>query len=121
ALEGLDRNMKAGLVDRNAYRRQRAVLLTARAIAAEETDPTGARSLSLEAVKLEPTFVPAAAFAGRLLGEAGDLRRAGRTVQAAWKANPHPDLAETYAYLRPGSSARDRARPRQARAPKAAR
>jgi HemY protein len=100
--------MKAGLVDRNAYRRQRAVLLTARAIAAEETDPAGARSLSLEAVKLEPTFVPAAALAGRLLGEAGDLRRAGRLVEAAWRANPHPDLAETYAHLRPGSSARDR-------------
>src|SRR5262249_1583026 len=30
ALERLDRNMKAGLVDRNAHRRQRAVLLTAR-------------------------------------------------------------------------------------------
>ena len=108
ALERLDRNMKAGLLERGSYRRQRAVLLTARALAAGETDPAGTRALALEAVKLEPTLVPAAALAGRRLGESGDLRRAGRIVEAAWKANPHPDLADTYAHLRPGSSARDR-------------
>ena len=32
ALERLDRNMKSGLVDRDSYRRLRAVLLTARAL-----------------------------------------------------------------------------------------
>ena len=62
----------------------------------------------LEAVKNEPTLVPAAALAGRLLGEAGELRRAARVVEAAWKANPHPDLADAYAHLQPGDSARDR-------------
>src|SRR5205085_8527033 len=87
---------------------QRAVLLTARALAADENDPAAGRALALDAVKLEPTLVPAAALAGRLLGEAGDLRRAGRIVEAAWKANPHPDLADTYAHLRPGDSARER-------------
>lgn len=108
ALEQLDRNMKAGLVDRAAYQRQRAVLLTTRAYAAEEPDPASARAFVLEAVKLAPTLVPAAALAGRLLGELGDLRRAARIVEAAWKSNPHPDLADTYAHLRPGDSARDR-------------
>jgi HemY protein len=53
-------------------------------------------------------LVPAAALAGRLLGEAGELRQAGRIIETAWKANPHPDLADTYAHLRPGDSARDR-------------
>src|SRR5262245_40976598 len=108
ALERLDRNMRAGLVDRASYRRQRAVLLTARALAAEDRNPASARELAIEAVKVEPTLVPAAALAGRLLGEAGDLRRAARIVETAWKANPHPDLADTYAHLRPGDSARDR-------------
>jgi HemY protein len=84
------------------------VLLTARALAAEATDRQAARMLALEAVKLAPTLIPAAALAGRLLGEAGDLRRAARVIEAAWQANPHPDLAETYAHLRPGDSARDR-------------
>jgi HemY protein len=108
ALERLDRNMKSGLVDRAAYARQRAVLLTARALAAEEHDRETARALALEAVGLAPTFVPAAALAARLLGEAGELRKAARIVETAWKANPHPDLAETHAHLRPGDSARER-------------
>jgi HemY protein len=109
ALDRLDRNMKGALIDRASYQRQRAVLLTARALAEDHDRNSGkALALVLEAVKLAPTLVPAAALAGRLLGEAGDLRKAGRIVEAAWKANPHPDLAETYAHLLPGDSARDR-------------
>jgi len=108
ALDRLERNMKAGLLDKAAWQRQRAVLLTARALAAETTDRTLARTLALEAVRLAPTLVPAAALSGRLLGEAGDMRRAARVIEAAWQANPHPDLAETYTHLRPGDSARDR-------------
>ncbi len=109
ALERLDRNMKSGLVDRDSYQRWRAVLLTARAIESDAADDhDNAKTLALEAVKLAPTLVPAAALAGRLLGEARDLRRAARMVEAAWKANPHPDLADAYAYLQPGASARER-------------
>ena len=103
--------MKSGLVDRDTYRRHRAVLLTARALETDaQDDRDGARALALEAVKFAPTLVPAAALAGRLLGEARETRRAARIVEAAWKANPHPDLAEAYAYLQPGASARDRLR-----------
>jgi HemY protein len=108
ALERLDRNLKSGLIDRESFRRHRAVLLTARALEAEERDRDSARMLALEAVKLAPTLVPAAGLAGRLLGEAGDTRRAGRIVEAAWRANPHPELAEAYADAQPGDSARDR-------------
>jgi HemY protein len=108
ALDRLERNMKSGLVERRAYQRQRAVLLTARALAAEDADRDRAKALALEAVKLAPTLVPAAALAGRLLGEAGELRKAARIIETAWRANPHPDLAETYAHLRPGDSARER-------------
>jgi HemY protein len=108
ALATLESNMQSRLLDRPAYRRQRAVLLTARALAAEETDRDNANALVLEAVKLAPTLVPAAALAGRLLAEAGELRRAGRILERAWRANPHPDIAEIYAHLRFGDSARDR-------------
>jgi HemY protein len=62
----------------------------------------------LEAVKLAPDLVPAVSLAGRLLAEAGERRRAARFIERAWRANPHPDLAEVYAHLRPGDSARDR-------------
>jgi len=108
ALAALESNMRSGLLDRPAYRRQRAVLLTARALEAEETDRDNAVVLALDAVKLAPTLVPAAALAGALLAEAGELRKGGRILERAWKANPHPDLAETYAHLRFGDSARDR-------------
>lgn len=110
ALSALDRNSRYGLIDKAEYKRQRAVLLTARAQAAaeNESERDRARSLALDAVKLAPTLVPAAELAGRLLGEAGELRRASRIIEKAWAANPHPDLADTYANLRPGDSARER-------------
>ena len=108
ALERLERNHKSGLVDKPSYRRQRAVLLTARALALEETDRARAREFALEAVRLAPALVPAAALAGRLLGEGAELRKAARVIEAAWRENPHPDLADAYAHLRPGDSARER-------------
>jgi len=108
ALAALDRNSRYGLIDKAQHRHQRAVLLTARAMAAEEADPDRALALALDAVKLEPTLVPAADLAGRLLGEKGELRRASRVIEKAWQAHPHPDLADTYAHLRAGDSARER-------------
>ncbi len=108
ALAALDRNSRYGLIDKPEYKRQRAVLLTARALAAEESERDRARQLALDALKLAPSLVPAAELAGRLLGDAGELRRASRIIEKAWAANPHPDLADTYANLRSGDSARER-------------
>jgi HemY protein len=103
ALEALDR-MK-GTLEKPVYRRQRAILLTARALALEENDRDAARLAVLDAVKLAPDLVPAAALAGRRLAEAGDQRRAGKILNAAWKLSPHPDIAEAYVNLRFGDTA----------------
>jgi HemY protein len=108
AIEALDRNRKNDLVGRSAYRRQRAVLLTARALTLMETERDAATTMVLDAVKLAPGLIPAVGLAGRLLAEAGETRRAARLIERAWRANPHPDLAIVYAHLRPGDSARDR-------------
>jgi len=108
ALAILDANWRHGFIDKPIYERHGAVLLTARARALEENDPGVAKLLAVEATRLAPDLVPAAALAGRLLGEAGETRWAGKILQAAWRANPHPHLAEAYADLRPGESARDR-------------
>jgi HemY protein len=108
ALDRLERNYKNGLIDKPTYRRQRAVLLTAQVLALENADRERATALALEAVKLAPTLVPAAALAGRLLGASGELRKAARIIDAAWRTEPHPDLAQAYAHLRPGDSARER-------------
>ena len=97
--------------ERTVYRRLRAVLLTARAHAIEDTDRGSAKTFALEAQKLDPTLVPAAALAGRLLAEGGQLRKANRVIDSAWRANPHPELAQAYAELRSGEF---RARPAEA-------
>jgi HemY protein len=96
------------MLDKASYRRQRAVLLTARALALEDSDRDAAKEFVLEANKLAPELVPAAALAGRLLAEGGHLRRASRVIDSAWRANPHPELAQAYAELRSGESARER-------------
>jgi HemY protein len=106
ALALLERNRDT--LDKATYRRQRAVLLTARAQAVEDTDRDAAKGFALEAQQLAPTLIPAAAMAGRFLAESGSLRKAGRIIDKAWRANPHPDLADAYARLRYGDTARDR-------------
>ena len=51
ALEVLDHSRKSGDFDKAAYRRQRAVLITARALALEDKDRDNARQLALEAAQ----------------------------------------------------------------------
>src|SRR5262245_16296649 len=106
ALEALDQ-MKPSL-EKSDYRRKRAVLLVARAQALEDSDRDTSRKLVLESVKLAPNLVPAAALAGRRLAESGEPRKARKILEAAWTINPHPDIAESYANLRLGDSARER-------------
>lgn len=108
ALETLDRNTRNKIIDRARSKRLRAVLMTARALDIEQGEPDLARALATEAHSLAPDLVPAAVLAGRLLTRNNDIRRAARILEAAWKQGPHPDIAEAYAHVRPGDSARDR-------------
>lgn len=106
ALDALN-HMKSAL-EKPDYRRKRAVLLVARAQALADIDRDTSRALVLESVKLAPDLVPAAALAGRRLAEEGDVRKARKILEAAWAINPHPDIAESYANVRLGDSARER-------------
>ncbi|MBV9457647.1 MAG: hypothetical protein JO141_09065, partial [Bradyrhizobium sp.] len=90
------------------YRRRRGVLLTARALELEKVDRDLSRESVMEAVKLAPTLVPAAVLAAKGESEAHQVRRAMRLVEAAWLKHPHPDLADAYAHVRLGDSARQR-------------
>ena len=110
AIAMIERRASLGLVDKPTAKRQRAVLLAADAQGRTDRDPEGALAGALDAVKLAPDLVPAAALAGSLLARRGDLRRAARVVESAWKLQPHPDLADVYLNLRPGDSAQDRLR-----------
>lgn len=110
AVKVIERRTSLGLVDRATSRRQRAVLMTAEAIEKEATNPEGALATAEHAARLAPDLVPAAALAGRLLSRRGDFKKAAKIIEAAWSANPHPDLAGAYLNLRPGDSAVDRMR-----------
>jgi HemY protein len=108
ALKILDNDLASGLIDKTAWRRRRGVLLTARALELEKIDRDLSRDSAMEAVKLAPTLVPAAVLAAKFESEAHQVRRAMRIVEAAWLAHPHPDLADAYAHVRLGDSARQR-------------
>ncbi|WP_414472736.1 heme biosynthesis HemY N-terminal domain-containing protein [Microvirga sp. M2] len=108
ALDAIERRTSLGLLDKATAKRHRAVLLTADALDRAEPDPEGALRSAQDAVRLAPDLVPAAALAGKLLARRGDLRRAAKIVETAWRSQPHPDLAEVYLNLRPGDSGLDR-------------
>lgn len=109
ALASVERNAANRLIDKADARRQRAVLLTAKSLDLVDRGVADeAFDLVREAVKLAPDLVPAAALAGRLTAESGDPRRASKIIETAWRAGPHPDLAEVYVHVRPGESATER-------------
>jgi HemY protein len=108
ALETVAIARKNGHIDKAKADRRRAVLLTAQAQAAEESDPERTLTLALEAHALAPNLVPAAAIAGRLLASRGNTPRAAKVLQRTWSRAPHPDLATAYAFARIGDSPRDR-------------
>lgn len=108
ALKILENNLAAGLIDPAPYKRQRGVLLTARALDLETSDRDKSRASAMEAVKFAPTLVPAATLAAKFLSENNQTRRAMQVIEAAWVAQPHPDLADAYAHVRLGDSALNR-------------
>ena len=108
ALSILDHNLASGLIDKATFRRQRGVLLTARALELETVDRDRSRESVMEAIKLAPTLVPAAVLASKYQTEAHQIRRSMRIVETAWLAQPHPDLADAYAHVKLGDSARQR-------------
>lgn len=108
ALEALQRQIDAKAIGKPLGKRRRAVLLTAQALALEDREAARARELAAEAAKLAPDLVPAVALSARLEAQDGNLRRASRMIERAFAKQPHPELAEAYADLRPGDGARER-------------
>ena len=108
ALDIVDTNRTQKIIARAEADRQRAILLTAQARDIQERDPEEALKQAREASKLAPDLVPATDLAAQLLARRGDMRKATRLLEAAWRASPHPDLAITYVRLRPGDAAKER-------------
>lgn len=108
AAAAVDQNASRRIVERDTAKRQKAVLLAAEALERAERAPDEALDAALRALKLDPGLVPAAAFAARRLSARGDYGKASRLVEAAWRINTHPDLADAYLAVRGGDSSHDR-------------
>ncbi|GAU82617.1 heme biosynthesis protein HemY [Bosea sp. BIWAKO-01] len=108
ARTAVERRAALRLAEKADAKRQRAVLLAAEALDAKGSEPEKALAAALEATKLAPGLTPAAALAGRMLAERGDIRKAAKLLEAAWREVPHPDIAAAYLDVRPGDSAQDR-------------
>lgn len=108
ALTLLEKQKATKQIDKEKAKRERAVLLTAKAIATFDSDPLSAKPIAIEANKLAPDLVPAAIVAARALFQQGDLRKGSKILEHVWKKEPHPEVAETYIHARLGDSVFDR-------------
>lgn len=90
----------SGHLPRDVYLRRDAVLALQQADAlAAKGDLVRARDAAIEANRLSPQLVPAAAAAAQALVAQGKAAAATKAIKAAWKAAPHPDLAAAFAAI----------------------
>ncbi len=111
ARKTLTASMHARLLPRDVSARRDAVLSLADARAAIDAgDMARGTEAALQANKLAPSLVPAAALAARVLAMKGSKRKAVKVLAIAWGANPHPDLAAAFAALEPDETPEARRR-----------
>jgi HemY protein len=108
ALKLLEAQKSAGHIAKDAANRRRAVLLAAKAMGLLERDALGARNAATEANRLAPELVPAAVTAAKALFRQNDVRKGTRILEAAWRLDPHPDIAEAYVHARQADATLDR-------------
>ncbi len=93
---------KYSALPRDVYRRRDAVLALQEARGVmEDNASVEAREAAIEANKLSPDLIPAAAMAARSYIAKGEQRAAARVLKKAWAAQPHPDLAAAFAEIDP--------------------
>ncbi len=105
----LGAKLKAGTMPRDLYRRRDAVLALQEAKGVLDEDASlEAREAAIEANRLSPDLIPAAAMAARALIASGEGKAAARVLKKAWEAQPHPDLAAVFAEIAPDETPAER-------------
>lgn len=105
----LGAKLKAGALPKDVYRRRDAVLALQQArTVMDDAASIEAREAAIEANRLSPDLIPAAAMAARGYIAKGDRKNATRVLKKAWEVLPHPDLAAAFAEIEPNESAQDR-------------
>lgn len=111
ARDTLRAQLRYGALPRDVHKRRDAVLaLTEARDILDEGKDIEAREQAIEANRLSPDLVPAAAMAARASLRKGSKRHATRIIRKAWAVQPHPDLAAAFAEIEPDESPQDRLR-----------
>lgn len=111
AAVALDAQSRAKTIDLAIAKRRRAVLSAASALESERKgDAEGALRHAQDALTLAPAFAPAALIAAKHFAAQGRQWKAGSLIETAWAQEPHPDLARSYANLKPEESPQARAK-----------
>ena len=105
ALETLSIGEKRGMIAGDSLRRRRAVLLTALAVSQPHDRKQEAQKALAEALRAAPAFPPAAWHGARHLMIDGKTKAAQGVLELAWKARPHPALAQLSRRLVPQDKA----------------
>lgn len=108
ALALIEAQKSSRQVERHIANNKRAVLLTAKAMSLGDSDANATRTAALEANRLRPEFGPAAMVAAKALYRQNDVRKGSKVLEAAWKAEPLPEIADLYVHGRPGDAVLDR-------------
>ena len=101
ALDTLAMGEKRGLITGTSLSRRRAVLLTAQAAEMGPDHRQAAQKALAEAIRAAPDFPPAAWHGARHLMVDGKVKAAQGVLELAWKARPHPALAQMARRLDP--------------------
>lgn len=100
ARKTLNAKLKSGNLPRDVHKRREAVLALSLAGGEfYEGKEIEAREAAIEANRLSPDLIPAAAMAARSYLEQDKKRYATRVLKKAWDAQPHPELAAVYAAI----------------------
>lgn len=101
--------LKTGTLPRDVFKRRDAVLaLSAAGAIVAEGATLQQQEQAIEANRLSPDLVPAAAMASRAHIAKGKKRNAAQVLKKAWGAQPHPDLAHAFAEIEPEETAQQR-------------
>ncbi len=96
---------RAGVYSKENAAHKLAVLYTADALAKEAAGQRHeALTHAADAIKQDPSHVPAAVLEARLLAASGKERKAVRHLTSAWQQTRHPAVAEAFLALKPGES-----------------
>lgn len=93
---------RTGRLPKDIYTRRDAVLALQQADAyATEGNLSMAQDLAIEANAAAPALIPAAVMAARAYIARGKGATAAKVLKKAWKAQPHPELAQVFADIEP--------------------